>query len=132
MFAIPSYRRHPLFDGNDMQASDRHARVIIKPYNHATPLGIQSGVIGTGHRISAATARNDGECLKRAGLQMLTNIANHTQQDCYKCLTSATRNFWRTVLINERFFGLSGKLFNDPDFRFGRINKVIFLALGRR
>ena len=97
MFAIADYRRDPLLDGNDMKPRDRNARVIIKPYDHATPLGIQTRVIGAGHRVSASTARNDRERLNRAGFQMLTNISNHTRQRCYNRRLSAIGNFRRTI-----------------------------------
>ena len=101
LFAISYDGRHPLFDGGNMQAGDRNARVVIKPYNHSTPLGIQSGVISTGHRISPPTARNDGECLEWARLQMLTNISDHTLRCCSNPKLSATRNFWRTIRMSR-------------------------------
>ena len=60
-----------------MESSDRHARIIIKPYNDASALRIEAGMIGAGNEISPPAAGHERERFKWSRFQVLPDIANH-------------------------------------------------------
>src|SRR5581483_6490644 len=64
-FAVPTTRRLPLLNGRHVQSCNRDTGIIVEPHDHARPLGIGVGMIGTGNGISPPAAGNNGEWLER-------------------------------------------------------------------
>jgi hypothetical protein len=121
-FAVPSARRQSLLNCGHVKSGNGHTGIISEPHHNPGRCRIETGVIGTRHRVSTTASRNDRERFKWSRMQMLTNVSNHAWR-----ITTNHRprqmSFWRET---------PQKPTSTPDQRSWRIQRLrsVLGALG--
>ena len=77
LFAVSAAGAHSFFNGYHVEASYRHAAIVVAPDNHASALRVKPSMIGGTNGIPPTAGRNDRERFKWSRFQMLPNITKH-------------------------------------------------------